>query len=297
MSHRGADSRIPGMSASPISRFRLRLRDALLPDYELGPEMPGAGMSRVFRARDLSLGRLVALKIVHPDVAARVGIEHFRREIAVTAHLLHPHIVPLLAAGDVDGLFWYTMPLVTGESLRGRLYREGPLPLYMAKRIAVEVAGALDYAHRQGVIHRDIKPENILLQDDHAMILDFGIAGAMSAPPPMLQLVRPRSGTPGYMSPEQLLGEPADGRADVYSLARTFVEMLTGGLPETVFAGAKGVPRQMTEIIQRALDPDMNRRFATAGDFAKALARCPDWGVWQAIVRSVRKRLTALAGT
>jgi serine/threonine-protein kinase len=280
------------MTVAPISRFRLRLRDALLPDYALGPEMPGAGMSRVFRARDLSLGRLVALKIVHPDVAARVGIEHFRREIAVTAHLLHPHIVPLLAAGDVDGLFWYTMPLVTGESLRARLYREGPLPLYLAKRIAVEVAGALDYAHRQGVIHRDIKPENILLQDDHAMILDFGIAGAMSATPPALQLMRPGSGTPGYMSPEQALGEPVDGRADVYSLARTFAEMLTGVLPETTFTGTKGVPKQMVDIIQRALDPDVNRRFGSAGELAKALARCPDRGVWQTIVRSVRKKLT-----
>ena len=185
------------------------------------------------------------------------------------------------------------MPLVTGESLRARLYREGPLPLCLAKRIAVEVAGALDYAHRQGVIHRDIKPENILLQDDHAMILDFGIAGAVSAAAPVLQLVRPRSGTPGYMSPEQMLGEPVDGRADVYSLARTFAEMLTGALPETLFTGAKGVPKQMTAIIQRALDPDVDRRFATAGDLAKALARCPDRGVWQTILRSMRRWLRA----
>src|SRR5262245_65702111 len=126
------------MSVVPISRFRTRLRDALLPDYELGPELPGAGMSRVFRARDLSLGRLVALKIVHPDIAQRVGIVHFRREIEVTAHLLHPHIVPLLAAGDIDGLFWYTMPLVTGESLRSRLYRDGPMPPGLAIQLEVE---------------------------------------------------------------------------------------------------------------------------------------------------------------
>ena len=282
------------MTVLPISRFRTRLRDALLPDYELGPEMPGAGMSRVFRARDLSLGRLVALKIVHPDVASRVGIEQFRQEIAVTAHLLHPHIVPLLAAGDVDGLFWYTMPLVTGESLRGRLYREGVLPVFLAKRITIEVAEALDYAHRQGVIHRDIKPENILLQDNHAMILDFGIAGALSAAAPALQLVRPRSGTPGYMSPEQFLGEPADGRADVYSLARTLAEMLTGSLPEGPFTGPKGLSKQMTEIIRHALDPDVNRRFATAREFARALSRCPERGVWQTIVRRVRKGLRQL---
>ena len=151
---------IPGRD--PFEEVEWELRDALIPDYELGPELPGAGMSRVFRARDLSLGRLVALKIVHPDLARRVGIEHFRREIAVTAHLLHPHIVPLLAAGDVDGLFWYTMPLVTGESLRARLHREGSLRPGLALRLTVEVAEALDYAHRQGVIHRDIKPENIL---------------------------------------------------------------------------------------------------------------------------------------
>jgi len=276
------------MAVAPISRFRTRLRDALLPDYELGPELPGAGMSRVFRARDLSLGRLVALKIVHPDVARRVGIEHFRREIAVTAHLLHPHIVPLLAAGDVDGLFWYTMPLVTGESLRGRLYRDGALPPGLALRLTVEVAEALDYAHRQGVIHRDIKPENILLQDNHAMVLDFGIAGAVSARGAPLE--RSGAGTPGYMSPEQMLGEPVDGRADVYSLARTFAEMVTGALPEGVFDGRGRIPRDIVAVIRRALEPDPNKRYPTAGEFAEDLSPCePEIGWWERIVA----RLTA----
>ena len=261
------------MTVLPISRFRTRLRDALLPDYELGPELPGAGMSRVFRARDLSLGRLVALKIVHPDVAGRVGIEHFRREIAVTAHLLHPHIVPLLAAGDVDGLFWYTMPLVTGESLRTRLFREGTVPLPLALRIAVEVAEALDYAHRQGVIHRDIKPENILLQDTHAMVLDFGIAGAVSAGS-LHDFDRQPAGTPGYMSPEQRLGEPVDGRADIYSLARTVVEMITGALPDGPARCRRGIPCDISRVVEKALDPIADMRFATAGDFANALAPC-----------------------
>jgi len=260
------------MTVLPISRFRTRLRDALLPDYELGPEMPGAGMSRVFRARDLSLGRLVALKIVHPDIAHRVGIEHFRREIAVTAHLLHPHIVPLLAAGDVDGLFWYTMPLVTGESLRTRLFREGTVPMELALRLTVEVAGALDYAHRQGVIHRDIKPENILLQDGHAMVLDFGIAGAATARGIPTEKVG--AGTPGYMSPEQMLGEPVDGRADVYSLARTFVEMVTGALPESPWGGNPALPKNVAAVMRRALEPDANRRYPTAGDLANALLPC-----------------------
>jgi len=278
------------MTVLPISRFRTRLRDALLPDYELGPEMPGAGMSRVFRARDLSLGRLVALKIVHPDVAGRVGIEHFRREIAVTAHLLHPHIVPLLAAGDVDGLFWYTMPLVTGESLRTRLFREGTVPLPLSIRLAVEVAEALDYAHRQGVTHRDIKPENILLQDNHAMVLDFGIAGAISDgglhPPD-----RPPSGTPAYMSPEQKLGHPVDGRADIYSLARTLVEMITGVLPDGQTRCRRGIPCDIARVVDKALDPDADLRFATAGDFADALAPCRrDAGFWTRMVGRLTKR-------
>ena len=275
------------MTVLPISRFRTRLRDALLPDYELGPELPGAGMSRVFRARDLSLGRLVALKIVHPDVAQRVGIEHFRREIAVTAHLLHPHIVPLLAAGDVDGLFWYTMPLVTGESLRARLYREGALPPGLAIRLTVEVAEALDYAHRQGVIHRDIKPENILLQDDHAMVLDFGIAGAASTRG--VPLERVRSGTPGYMSPEQMLGEPVDGRADIYSLGRTFAEMVTGALPEIGFDGKGRIPRDIVAVVRRALDPDPNKRYPTAGEFADDLTPCqPEMGWWERMVAKLK---------
>jgi serine/threonine-protein kinase len=258
-----------------------------LPDYELGLELPGAGMSRVFRARDLSLGRLVALKIVHPDIANRVGIEQFRREIAVTAHLLHPHIVPLLAAGDVDGLFWYTMPLVTGESLRTRLFREGRIPLATALRLTVEVAGALDYAHRQGVVHRDIKPENILLQDDHAMILDFGIAGAASAVGGVVP-----TGTPGYMSPEQMLGEPADGRADLYSLARTFVEMVTGELPDGSGSRPEGLPDDIAGAVERALDPDANNRHATAREFASALAPCRrKSGLWQRIALTLRHAL------
>jgi serine/threonine-protein kinase len=244
-------------------------------------------MSRVFRARDLSLGRLVALKIVHPDVARRVGIEHFRREIAVTAHLLHPHIVPLLAAGDVDGLFWYTMPLVTGESLRGRLFREGQLSPGLAIRLTVEVAGALDYAHRQGVIHRDIKPENILLQDNHAMVLDFGIAGAASTRG--VPLERAGAGTPGYMSPEQMLGEPVDGRADIYSLARTFAEMVTGELPEGPFDGRGRIPRDIAAVIRRALDPDLDKRYPTAAEFAEDLSPCrQEMGWWE----KLRTRLT-----
>ena len=285
MSPPAREPRISVMTVVPISRFRSRLRDALLPDYELGPELPGAGMSRVFRARDLSLGRLVALKIVHPDIAKRVGIEQFRREIAVTAHLLHPHIVPLLAAGDVDGLFWYTMPLVTGESLRTRLFREGSVPLSFALRLTVEVAEALDYAHRQGVIHRDIKPENILLQDNHAMVLDFGIAGAVTAHG-ALPLERPSSGTPGYMSPEQVLGEPVDGRADIYSLARTFAEMVTGELPEG--GVSPRLPREVAQIVERALNPDANRRYPTAAEFANALAPCRrEPGPWERLVGKV----------
>ncbi len=261
-------------SVAPISKFRRRLRSALAPDYELGPELPGAGMSRVFQARDLTLGRSVALKIVHPDIAAALGVEHFRREIAITAHLLHPHIVPLLSAGDVDGLFFYTMPLVTGESLRARLEREGTIPAGVAQRLADEVASALDYAHRQGVIHRDIKPENILIHDGHAMVLDSGIAGALCQVMGPRPQHGPTAGTPAYMSPEQRAGQPADGRSDVYSLARVMVEAITGVLPAGPWLDrrARGIGSELRAVLERALATSPEDRYATAAEFRNALA-------------------------
>jgi len=219
----------------------------------------------------------VAIKVLPPELAFQQDIrERFKREAQTAGQLLHPHIVPLLAAGDVDGLFWYTMPLVTGESLRSRLFREGRLSVSLALRLAIETADALDYAHRQGVTHRDVKPENILLQDNHAMVLDFGIAGAISDVKAQGG-DRLTTGTPAYMSPEQRAGEPVDGRADIYSLARMLVEMLTGELPEAGSADLPripGVDREMVETIRRALAPDPDRRPPTAGEFAAALAPC-----------------------
>ncbi len=193
-------------------------------------------MSRVFVARENRLGRRVVVKILPPELAVGVSIERFRREIQLAASLVHPHIVPLLGAGDAEGLPYYWMPFVEGESLRTRLARDGRLAVDEALRIARESARALDYAHRQGIVHRDIKPENILLQDGHAVVLDFGIARAISRSTTDagvgltgLGIV---IGTPRYMSPEQGIGDTAlDGRSDIYSLGCVLYEMLVGSAP------------------------------------------------------------------
>ncbi|HEV8151114.1 MAG TPA: serine/threonine-protein kinase [Gemmatimonadales bacterium] len=163
-----------------------RLREALAGRYSIDRELGQGGMATVFLAQDLRHGRSVALKVLHPELAAVVGTERFEREIQVAARLQHPHILPVHDSGDAPGepgepaLLWFTMPCVQGESLRERLRRERQLPLAEALRIAREVADALDYAHRHGIIHRDIKPENILLSENHALVADFGVARALA---------------------------------------------------------------------------------------------------------------------
>jgi len=156
-----------------------RLTASLSDRYRLDRELGQGGMATVYLAHDLKHDRDVAIKVLHPDLGAALGSERFLSEIRTTARLQHPHILPLLDSGDADGLLYYVMPLVTGETLRARLERERQLPIADAVRIAREVASALDYAHRQGVIHRDIKPENVLLHDGSALVADFGIALAV----------------------------------------------------------------------------------------------------------------------
>ena len=268
-----------------------RLRTALAGRYDLSKEIGAGGMATVFLGHDIKHDRDVAIKVLHPDLGAALGSERFLSEIKTTAKLQHPHILPLLDSGEADSLLYYVMPYVVGESLRARIDRERQLPINEAIRITREVAGALDYAHRHGVIHRDIKPENILLHDGQALVADFGIALAVSAAGGgRLTQTGLSLGTPQYMSPEQAVGERAiDGRSDIYSLGAVTYEMLTGEPP---FAGAtvqaivskimterptpiarlrETVPETVEDAVVIALAKLPADRFATAAEYATAL--------------------------
>jgi serine/threonine-protein kinase len=204
--------------------------------YRIERELGRGGMATVFLATDTSVGRRVAIKVLHPDLAAAVGAERFHREIHIASTLTHPNILPVYDSGQMNGGLFYVMPVVEGESLRDRLDRERQLPLDDAIRITCEVASALEYAHSKGIVHRDIKPENILLEEGHAVVADFGIARATSSlgDGPALTKTGMSLGTPAYMSPEQALADKSlDGRSDQYSLACVTYEMLTGEPPFT----------------------------------------------------------------
>ncbi|MDH4043834.1 MAG: serine/threonine protein kinase [Gemmatimonadota bacterium] len=210
-----------------------RLQSALAGRYRIDRVVGRGGMATVYLAADERHQRNVAIKVVRPDLAAVLGAERFLHEIRVTANLAHPHILPLHDSGVADGLLYYVMPFVVGESLRARLNRDGPLSLPDTLAIAEDMADALSYAHRQGVVHRDIKPENVLLSEGHALVTDFGIAKAVSsASDAPLTRTGVAIGTPGYMSPEQAAGgDDVDARTDVYSLACVIYEMLVGAVP------------------------------------------------------------------
>ncbi len=212
-----------------------RLKTALAGRYVVESEIGRGGMAVVYLAEDLKHGRRVAIKVLHPELGAAVGADRFLREIETLAGLTHPHILPLHDSGEADGLLYYVMPFVEGESLGQRLDRKGQLPLDEALRIAREVADGLDYAHDRGVVHRDIKPGNILLSRGHALIADFGIAkaiGAASGGDATATATGLSVGTPRYMSPEQAAGvTEVDGRSDVYALGCVLWEMLAGEPP------------------------------------------------------------------
>ena len=226
-------------------RLRVRLADR----YRIERELGAGGMATVYLAHDLKHERDVAIKVLHPDLGAALGGERFLSEIRTTARLQHPHILPLLDSGEADGLLYYVMPLVTGETLRARLEREKLLPIDDSVLIAREVADALGYAHSLGVIHRDIKPENILLQGGHALVADFGIALAVqSAGGSRMTQTGLSLGTPQYMSPEQAMGERTiDARSDIYALGAVLYEMLTGDPPFTGSTVQAIVAKVLTE--------------------------------------------------
>ena len=225
-------------------QLRARLQGALGAAYSLERELGGGGMSRVFVALDARLGRRVVVKVLHPELAADLSMARFEREVALAARLQHPHVVPLLTAGETDGLPYYTMPFVQGETLRERLRREGALPVADAVRLLRELADALAYAHGEGVVHRDLKPENVLLSGAHAVVADFGVAKALSAAtqgagrdehgaaPVGATGLGIAVGTPAYMAPEQAAADPAtDHRADLYALGLIAYEVLAGEHP------------------------------------------------------------------
>ncbi len=264
---------------------------ALAGHYRIERELGQGGMATVYLAHDLKHDRDVAVKVLHRELGAVLGSDRFLAEIRTTARLQHPHILPLLDSGTSDGLLFYVMPLVTGETLRARLERERQLPVADAVRIATEVASALDYAHRQGVIHRDIKPENILLQDAQALVADFGIALAVQhAGGERMTQTGLSLGTPQYMSPEQAMGERSiDARSDVYAAGCVTYEMLAGEPPFTgpttqaivakvmterpaaVRVRRERVPAPVDAAVMTALEKLPADRFASAAEFARAL--------------------------
>ncbi|MGE0354136.1 MAG: protein kinase [Gemmatimonadales bacterium] len=232
-----------------MSDTATRLQTALAGRYRIERELGAGGMATVYLAHDIRHDRKVALKVLRPELAAVIGAERFLAEIKTTANLQHPHILPLHDSGEADSFLYYVMPFVEGESLRDRLSREKQLPVDDAIRIATQVASALDYAHRHGVIHRDIKPENILLHDGSALVADFGIALAMSTAGGSRMTETGMSlGTPHYMSPEQAMGErEITARSDVYALGAVTYEMLTGDPPFTGSTAQAVVARVVTE--------------------------------------------------
>ena len=260
-------------------------------------------MSRVFVAQDRALGRRVAVKVLTREVAAEIKTERFRLEIQLAAKLQHPHIVPLLQSGDIGGILYYTMPFVEGESLRERISRDGALPIPDAIRILRQVASAISYAHKNGVVHRDIKPDNVMLADEFALVMDFGVARALSASTTTGGDQRLTSsgvalGTPAYMAPEQALADPdIDHRADIYAFGILAYEVLTGlppfkggsaqatlaahvvQPPEPIETRRAGIPPSVAALVMKSIEKKPSDRPQTAGDllpiFDAALTSSP----------------------
>jgi serine/threonine-protein kinase len=274
------------------TELREQLQQTLGAAYRLERELGGGGMSRVFLAVETALGRNVVVKVLLPELAAGVSIDRFRREIQLAAQLQHPHIVPLLTAGESAGLPYFTMPFVVGESLRARLFRDHELPVPEAIRLLRDVASALDYAHAQGVVHRDIKPDNVLLTHRVAVVTDFGVAKALSVSAAGgrqghttgLTTMGVALGTPTYMAPEQASADPAmDHRVDVYAFGVMAYEMLAGqppftgrtpqallgahlvAVPDPVTLHRPGLPPALASLVMQCLEKHPADRPQTAG--------------------------------
>ena len=278
------------------------LQEVLGTGITLEDQLTGGGMSTVYRARDNALQRSVVIKVLPPDLAAAVSVERFKREILVSAALQHPHIVPVLSAGEVDGRPFFVMPFIDGESLRARLTR-GPLSVRETVSVLKDVARALSYAHTNDVVHRDIKPDNIMLTGGTAVVTDFGVAKALSSSqsprrggtgsghhPVPVTASGIAVGTPAYMAPEQAAGDPsADHRADLYALGIVAWEMLSGtapfhGLspqqvmashvvsrPPSIASRRYDVPRAFAKVIDQLLEKEPRDRPKFAADLIRML--------------------------
>ncbi|HEY4130370.1 MAG TPA: serine/threonine-protein kinase [Gemmatimonadaceae bacterium] len=298
---------------------RTALAEALGASYSLEDELIGGGMSRVFTAREIALGRRVAVKVLPPELGATLSIERFNREIVLSASLQHPHIVPVLSAGIAGGLPFYVMPLVEGESLRARLAR-GPISVREAVSILRDVSRALVYAHGRGIVHRDIKPDNILLSAGTATVTDFGLAKAVIDARGPARTKQPATsaitrigtsiGTPAYMAPEQAAGDPSlDLRADLYALGVVAYEMLVGtppfhGRPPQQLLAAQltekpppiearryDVPESLVALINRLLEKSPEDRPRSAAEVARSF-ESPDLvsGAFASAKRTARKK-------
>jgi len=288
-----------------------RLQAALKDRYRIERQLGAGGMATVFLAHDLRHERDVAIKVLHPELAASMGAERFEREIKLAAKLNHPHILGLFDSGEADNLFYYVMPFVQGESLRDRITRESMLPVDDALQITYEVADALGAAHALGIVHRDIKPENILLSGGHALVADFGVARAASEAGEKLTQTGMAVGTPTYMSPEQAMGETVGPTSDLYALGCVAYEMLTGQPP---FTGANAraimarhtmeavpsirlvrdaVPEEVEEAILAVLAKVPADRPQTSGEFLALLAAPTGTGV----TRRLGSRITTARRT
>src|SRR5256885_1346519 len=273
--------------------LREQLQQTLGDAYRVERELPGAGMSRVFVAQDVALGRSVVVKVLHPEMAAAVSIERFRREIRVSARLQHPHIVPVLAAGEAGGLPYFTMPYIEGKSLRAELASGVELPLRTVILLLREIASALAYSHAHGVVHRDIKPENILISGGAAMVTDFGVAKALAASTlhkgDGLTSAGVALGTPAYMAPGPITADPsADARADIYAFGVVAYEMLTGsppfaGSPQSLIAAhltvqpesidrrRSDIPAPLVALVMRCLEKRPSDRLQSAAEITDSL--------------------------
>lgn len=274
-----------------MSDVMQRLGVALAGRYELQREVGRGGMGTVYLARDLRHLRMVAIKVLHSNFAAAVTADRFLREISIAAHLQHPHILTLIDSGEADGLLYYVMPFVEGESLRDRIVEvAGPLPVAEALRLLRDVVDALAHAHRFGVVHRDVKPENVMVSGRHALVVDFGVAKAMSdaSAPDRLTSVGVSLGTPAYMAPEQVAADlDADHRVDTYAVGVMAYEMLTGqtpfkGRPQVVLAAhlteipapvaqlRKDVSPELERVVMRCLEKDPARRYQSTDELLQA---------------------------
>lgn len=288
--------------------LRVELQEQLGDTYLLDRELPRGGMSRVFVGVEAALGRQVVLKVLAPELSSTLSAERFKREIALAAHLQHPNIVPLLSAAQAGVRLYYTMPLVDGESLRERMARERPMSVGSVSRILEDIAGALAYAHGEGIVHRDMKPENVMFFHGRAVVLDFGIGKALTAAlrndgEMRITQAGVSLGTPMYIAPEQAAGDPSlDHRADLYAVGVLAYEMLTGHPP---FSGATPQAVMAAHATERptpisAKRPDLPPPLARI--IMKCLAKRPEDRPQNAeeIIRAVREaedRAEAPTGT